>query len=314
MHNVARVTAHLRRRPRRARRARASNAAASRSSRAWRRAGRARRAWRLVARVALHRRQRRSRVGRQHAPRARGRARLRRVPAPAGRSAGAAAGGDDPRLSRDAAAAASSSRTRAAIAIRWDARPRAGRDRRPRWRIARSPTRCSRCIARAPCPSASRTTTPSSTTCCSTRGPATALCVVDLDTVMPGLAPYDFGDLVRSCAARERGPARSERRASRPRAVRGAPARLPRRYGRHAHRGRARRPPVRVQGHRVRAGMRFLTDYLAGDVYFKTARPNTTWSARACSSRCWRRSSARKRAMQESRRERFALRRSAQPR
>src|SRR6266498_3902085 len=29
-----------------------------------------------------------------------------------------------------------------------------------------------------------------------------ALCVVDLDTVMPGLALYDFGDLVRSMATR----------------------------------------------------------------------------------------------------------------
>ena len=25
-----------------------------------------------------------------------------------------------------------------------------------------------------------------------------AICVIDLDTVMPGLAPYDFGDMVRT--------------------------------------------------------------------------------------------------------------------
>ncbi len=31
----------------------------------------------------------------------------------------------------------------------------------------------------------------------------------------------------------------------------------------------------------MECGIRFLTDYLSGDVYFKIHRPNTTWTAAA---------------------------------
>ena len=100
------------------------------------------------------------------------------------------------------------------------------------------------------------------------------ICVVDLDTVMPGLALYDFGDMVRSAtnaAAEDEG---DESRVQ---------ARLPifealvegylaaaRSFLNHAeieHLADAG-PLITLE-----IGMRFLTDYLEGDVYFKTRRP-----------------------------------------
>ena len=97
-----------------------------------------------------------------------------------------------------------------------------------------------------------------------------ALCVVDLDTVMPGLGAWDFGDLVRSSAL-----AREDRAGP---------------TGAHLDIGlfeallhgylegagevlTAIEREVLPLGCRVMAyelGVRFLTDYLEGDVYFKT--------------------------------------------
>jgi Ser/Thr protein kinase RdoA (MazF antagonist) len=97
-----------------------------------------------------------------------------------------------------------------------------------------------------------------------------ALCVVDLDTVMPGLAPYDFGDLVRSCAlAREDRPD--------PHGVDldlDLFAALLRGYleGAGDMLGPAERTalPLACRLIAYELGMRFLTDYLHGDRYFKT--------------------------------------------
>ncbi len=101
-----------------------------------------------------------------------------------------------------------------------------------------------------------------------------AVCVIDLDTVMPGLALYDFGDMVRSAtnaaAEDERDLAQVEARlpifeslvegylsAARP-FLNGAEV---------AH--------LAVSGAVItlEIGLRFLSDFLAGDVYFKTKRP-----------------------------------------
>lgn len=100
-----------------------------------------------------------------------------------------------------------------------------------------------------------------------------ALCVIDLDTVMPGLAIHDFGDLVRSIAgtAEEDAPDPSrmtvslERFAALSRGYIGAAAFLT--------------PAERA--HLVTAALiitleqaaRFLADFLEGDRYYRTSRP-----------------------------------------
>lgn len=99
-----------------------------------------------------------------------------------------------------------------------------------------------------------------------------AICVVDLDTVMPGLAPYDFGDLVRSAL-----PRASE-------ADKG-PVELPRELFRQIADGfisGAESLSAAETDHlassavvmALEVGVRFLTDYLEGDRYFKTSYDN----------------------------------------
>jgi Ser/Thr protein kinase RdoA (MazF antagonist) len=97
-----------------------------------------------------------------------------------------------------------------------------------------------------------------------------ALCVVDLDTVMPGLAAWDFGDLVRSCAL-----ARED--SADPGGVEldlGLFEALLRGYleGAGDMLTAAERDvlPLACTLMAYELGMRFLTDYLDGDVYFKT--------------------------------------------
>jgi hypothetical protein len=101
-----------------------------------------------------------------------------------------------------------------------------------------------------------------------------ALCVVDLDTVMPGLALYDFGDMVRSmtsgCAEDDPDSARIT-------------VQMP------LYEGLARGYLATAgaflnaaeKAHLVQAGLvitleqgvRFLTDFLEGDRYYRTGRP-----------------------------------------
>lgn len=100
------------------------------------------------------------------------------------------------------------------------------------------------------------------------------LCVIDLDTVMPGLALYDFGDMVRtatnSAAEDERDLARVEMRMP----IFEALAR-----GYLASAGEFLCPlekellPFAGKLLTLECGLRFLTDYLQGDVYFKIHRP-----------------------------------------
>jgi len=101
-----------------------------------------------------------------------------------------------------------------------------------------------------------------------------ALCVLDLDTVMPGLAPYDFGDLVRSATC----PAAEDERDL---------AKVAMQFPLFAALAEgylaatadwltpAEKKHLALAGRLItfETGLRFLTDYLAGDVYFKTHRP-----------------------------------------
>ncbi|MBL9191187.1 MAG: aminoglycoside phosphotransferase family protein [Opitutaceae bacterium] len=100
------------------------------------------------------------------------------------------------------------------------------------------------------------------------------LCVVDLDTVMPGLALYDFGDMVRSAtnAAAEDDPDPARVQARLPvfaALVEGYLATA------GAFLNAAERAHLVFSGRLItyEIGIRFLTDFLEGDVYFKTRHP-----------------------------------------
>ena len=99
------------------------------------------------------------------------------------------------------------------------------------------------------------------------------VCVIDLDTVMPGLALYDFGDMVRTATAAaledERDLSKVKCRVEMFEALargylEGADFLLP-----------AEREELVFSGQLITLtiGIRFLTDYLSGDVYFRTHRP-----------------------------------------
>lgn len=99
------------------------------------------------------------------------------------------------------------------------------------------------------------------------------ICVIDLDTAMPGLSLYDFGDMVRTaarpCAEDERDLSKAAIDMEMYRAI----AR-----GYYGTLGNVMTPDEK--GHMAfsaqlitfEIGIRFLTDFLQGDVYFKTHR------------------------------------------
>lgn len=100
-----------------------------------------------------------------------------------------------------------------------------------------------------------------------------ALCVIDLDTVMPGLVHFDFGDMVRSMTS---GAAEDETDLSK------VTLRMP--LFEALARGYLETASFLTSAereHLVTAGklitleqaVRFLSDYLAGDAYYKTQRP-----------------------------------------
>jgi Ser/Thr protein kinase RdoA (MazF antagonist) len=100
------------------------------------------------------------------------------------------------------------------------------------------------------------------------------LCVLDLDTVMPGLALYDFGDLVRTAATRA---AEDERDLAKAQVELELFEALVEGY-------LAETGPLLTQAEldqlafsgvliTLEMSMRFLTDHLEGDTYFKIHRP-----------------------------------------
>ncbi len=100
------------------------------------------------------------------------------------------------------------------------------------------------------------------------------ICVIDLDTVMPGLALYDFGDMVRTCTSPT---VEDEKDLSK------VCMRLPVfRELVEGYLGAAgafltptERDYLPFSGKLItfEIGIRFLADYLSGDIYFKTHRP-----------------------------------------
>jgi len=100
------------------------------------------------------------------------------------------------------------------------------------------------------------------------------ICVIDLDTVMPGFAAYDFGDLVRTatCLAQE-----DERDLSKVTMSFELFQALARGYLSTAGSllTRAEKESLVTGGKLITLliGIRFLTDFLNGDAYFKVHRP-----------------------------------------
>ena len=101
-----------------------------------------------------------------------------------------------------------------------------------------------------------------------------ALCVIDLDTVMPGLAAYDFGDSIRFGAATA---AEDEEDLGRMRLA----VELFETYTRGFLAACRNLTPLERETLPLGAltmtqecGVRFLTDYLEGDTYFKIHRPD----------------------------------------
>ncbi len=97
-----------------------------------------------------------------------------------------------------------------------------------------------------------------------------AVCVIDLDTVMPGLGLFDFGDLVRTATA---SAAEDEDGASMQLTWY---AQLVEGYLKHAAsfltETEVELLPLAGRVITLETGLRFLTDYLSGDTYFKTDR------------------------------------------
>jgi len=98
-----------------------------------------------------------------------------------------------------------------------------------------------------------------------------AICVVDLDTVMPGLILYDFGDMVRTATS----PAlEDETDLSKVTMQMPMFEALARGYMQEAggFLTAAEKANLAFSGKLIsfEIGLRFLTDFLAGDVYFKT--------------------------------------------
>ncbi|UCC96685.1 MAG: aminoglycoside phosphotransferase family protein [Phycisphaerales bacterium] len=99
------------------------------------------------------------------------------------------------------------------------------------------------------------------------------ICVIDLDTVMPGLSVYDFADLVRTAATRAR---EDERDVSKVKIEMNLFEALVRGFAEQTHSflTSAERSHLAFAGKLItfEQCIRFLTDHLLGDVYYKISR------------------------------------------
>ena len=103
---------------------------------------------------------------------------------------------------------------------------------------------------------------------------AEGVCVIDLDTTMPGSALYDFGDMVRTAAPTTReddpDPANIGVRLDRFEALVKGYLSTATFLNEHELANLAFAGKLLT----LECGIRFLTDYLSGDVYFKISRPS----------------------------------------
>ncbi len=100
------------------------------------------------------------------------------------------------------------------------------------------------------------------------------LCVIDLDTVMDGTVLFDFGELVRTSTCRsDEDEVRSEAIAFDAELLRGVARGYLVGAGPFLTSEELRALPVAGGLMALENGIRFLTDHLLGDVYFKIHRP-----------------------------------------
>ena len=107
------------------------------------------------------------------------------------------------------------------------------------------------------------------------KGTRKTICVIDLDTVMPGLRAYDYGDSIRfgATTGAEDEPDLSKVNFS---------LELFKSYtegfikacGESMDEEEVLSLPIGAKIMTLECGMRILTDYLEGDIYFKTSREN----------------------------------------
>lgn len=101
------------------------------------------------------------------------------------------------------------------------------------------------------------------------------MCVVDLDTVMPGLVLYDFGDMIRTTTSPT---LEDELDLSKVKMRMSMFEALARGYyeATHSFLTRAEKSYLAFSGKLITftIGIRFLTDFLMGDCYFRVHRPN----------------------------------------
>jgi hypothetical protein len=101
-----------------------------------------------------------------------------------------------------------------------------------------------------------------------------AMCIVDLDTVMPGCALYDFGDMVRTTTSPtlEDEPDLSKVKMQMPMFKKLAEGYL---SSAGQFLTRAEKAHIAFSGKLItfEIGIRFLTDFLSGDTYFRIHRP-----------------------------------------
>lgn len=100
------------------------------------------------------------------------------------------------------------------------------------------------------------------------------LCVIDLDTVMPGLAAHDFGDAIRFGASTAAEDETDLSRVALSMAMYEAfTAGFLGACGKRLTALEIETLPMGAKLMTLECGVRFLTDYLNGDVYFATSRP-----------------------------------------
>ena len=98
--------------------------------------------------------------------------------------------------------------------------------------------------------------------------------MIDLDTVMPGLSLYDFGDMVRAgTGSAEEDEVRLERVGMRFDMFEATLQGFLSSAGKFLNEAERENLPFSGKLITFETGVRFLTDYLNGDVYFKTSRP-----------------------------------------
>ena len=99
------------------------------------------------------------------------------------------------------------------------------------------------------------------------------LCVIDLDTVMPGLAANDFGDSIRFGASTALEDEKDLSKVEMSLKLYEAYARGYLSACRNLTKNELETLPMGAKLMTLECGVRFLADYLAGDVYFHITRP-----------------------------------------